>query len=99
MVVGFWLMDALYCRSVTNRPAVIPPSGTSQLASESRTREGLVQICFWSFAKSVMCPKKPLCIESSDATYRLIGRSARSFGSELIVFAEGVGTGSRSDGS
>src|SRR5581483_9411769 len=42
----------LTSESVTNKPAVNPPIGTSHDASRKRKREGLVQIVLWSSAKS-----------------------------------------------
>src|SRR5215471_15259490 len=52
-------------------------------------REGLVQIRFWSSTKSVMCPRKPVRMESSEATYRLFGTRACDLGFDSIVFADG----------
>src|SRR5579859_5656 len=68
MVLEFCGSDALYCRSVTNNPAATPPSGTNQVASCSRIWDGLVQICFWSSMKSLMCPVKSRRVGSLAAT-------------------------------
>src|ERR1700685_124463 len=76
-VVGFVDNDALYCRSVTKRPAVTPAKGTSQVESTKRMCAGLVQICFWSFAKSEIAPPKKL--------FRALSDGGMSASAELIV--------------
>src|SRR5215469_8302894 len=68
MVEEFCGRDALYCRSVINRPAVIPANGINHGASSARVRNGLVQICFWSSTKSLMCRAKSALEDSSEAT-------------------------------
>src|ERR1044072_89131 len=68
MVLEFCESEALYCRSVTNNPAATPPRGTSQVASCNRIWDGLVQICFWSSMKSLMCPVKSRRVDSLAAT-------------------------------